>query len=178
MLRRDGGSPFTDRLKFITLELPKYHDPADPEATALDKLCFALHNMTTFRNRPEYLQGKFFELLFEKAEIANEVIKYEKDMLTQWDIDEYVGEQVEKGVKEGHERGLREGMAKGMKEGRAEGREKGRKEGREEGRKEGREEGRTEILKLLIASGMPIDEVAQRSGLTIDEVVKLTGSSH
>ncbi len=70
MLRRDGGRPFTDRLKFITLELPKYHDPADPEATALDKLCFALHNMTTFRNRPEYLQGKFFELLFEKAEIA------------------------------------------------------------------------------------------------------------
>jgi len=178
VLRRDGGSPFTDRLKFITLELPKYHDPADPEATALDKLCFALHNMTTFRNRPEYLQGKFFELLFEKAEIAkfapHEVIKYEKDMLTQWDIDEYVGEQVEKGVKEGHEKGLREGMAKGMKEGRAE----GRAEGREKGRKEGRDEGRAEILKSLIASGMPIDEVAQRSGLTIDEVVKLTGSSH
>ena len=170
MLRRDDGRPFTDRLKFITLELPKYHDPADPEATALDKLCFALHNMTTFRNRPEYLQGKFFELLFEKAEIAkfapHEVIKYEKDMLTQWDIDEYVGEQVEKGVKEGHEKGLREGMAKGMEEGRA------------KGMKEGRDEGRTEILKSLIAYGMPIDEVAQRSGLTIDEVVKLTGSSH
>ena len=174
MLRRDGGSPFTDRLKFITLELPKYHDPADPEATALDKLCFALHNMTTFRNRPEYLQGKFFELLFEKAEIAkfapHEVIKYEKDMLTQWDIDEYVGEQVEKGVKEGLEKGLREGMAKGMEEGMA--------KGMEEGMKEGMQKGRAEILNCLIASGMTIDEVADRLGLTVDEVLKLTGSSH
>ena len=55
---------------------------------------------------------------------------------------------------------------------------KGMKEGMAKGLEEGMKEGRTEILKLLIASGMPIDEVAQRSGLTIDEVVKLTGSSH
>jgi hypothetical protein len=190
LLDVDGGRPFTDRLKFITLELPKYQDPADPRATALDKLCFALHNMRTFRNRTEYLQGKFFELLFEKAEIAkfapHEVIKYEKDMLTQWDIDEYVGEQVEKGVKEGLEKGLREGMAKGMeegmakgmKEGRAKGMKEGMKEGRAKGMKEGMQKGRAEILNCLIASGMTIDEVADRLGLTVDEVLKLTGSSH
>ena len=157
-----GGSPFTDRLKFITLELPKYHDPADPEATALDKLCFALHNMTTFRNRPEYLQGKFFELLFEKAEIA-------------------------KFAPEGHEKGLREGMAKGMKEGMAkgleEGREKGMKEGREkgmkEGRAEGREKGRKEALANslkainLLKSGMKPEQVSDKTSLSLDYVLEI-----
>lgn len=171
LLDVDCWRPFTDRLKFITLELPKYHDPADQRATALDKLCFALHNMRTFRNRPEYLQGKFFELLFEKAEIAkfapHEVIKYEKDMLTQWDIDEYVGEQVEKGVKEGLEKGLREGMAKGMKEGRA--------EGRAEGMEKGRNEALANLLKAmnLLKNGMTLEQVADKTSLSLDYVLKI-----
>jgi DNA-binding CsgD family transcriptional regulator len=40
------------------------------------------------------------------------------------------------------------------------------------------QKGRAEILNCLIASGMTIDEVADRLGLTVDEVLKLTGSSH
>ena len=144
---------FTDRVKFITLELPKYHDPADSNATALDKFCYAMHNMKAFKNRPEYLEGKFFELLFEKAEIAkfapHEVIKYEKDMLTQWDIDEYVGEQVEKGMKEGMEKGMEKGMKKGFNE------------------------GLTMVAKNLLKSGMKPEDVAKATTLSLNDVHKI-----
>ncbi|MCI5719959.1 MAG: hypothetical protein MR294_06100, partial [Bacteroidales bacterium] len=97
----------------------------------------------------------------------HEVIKYEKDMLTQWDIDEYVGEQVEKGVKEGHERGLREGMAKGLEE--------GMKEGRAEGREKGRKEALDNSLKAinLLKSGMKPGQVADKTSLSLDYVLEI-----
>ena len=92
-------------------------------------------------------------------------------MLTQWDIDEYVGEQVEKGVKEGHERGLREGMAKGLEEGR----EKGMKEGRAEGREKGRKEALANSLKAinLLKSGMKPEQVADKTSLSLDYVLEI-----
>ncbi|MCI2135656.1 MAG: hypothetical protein LKK16_04965, partial [Bacteroidales bacterium] len=99
--------------------------------------------------RPEYLEGKFFELLFEKAEIAKfapkEVIKYEKDMLTQWDIDEYVGEQVEKGMKEGMEKGMKKGFNEGL----------------------------TMVAKNLLKSGMKPEDVAKATTLSLNDVHKI-----
>ena len=140
---------FTDRVKFITLELPKYHDPADSNATALDKFCYAMHNMKAFKNRPEYLEGKFFELLFEKAEIAKfapkEVIKYEKDMLTQWDIDEYVGEQVEKGMRKGMEKGMEKGFNEAI----------------------------SMVAKNLLKSGMKPEDVAKATTMSLNDVHKI-----
>ncbi len=58
-----------------------------------------------------------------------------------------------------------------------EGREEGRAEGRAEGIKEGKEQGRKEAL-LDIArnfkqSGIPIDVIAQNTGLSIDEINSL-----
>jgi predicted transposase/invertase (TIGR01784 family) len=161
MLDKDDGHLFTDRVKFITMELPKYRDPASQEATILDKFCYAMHNMKTFQKRPDYLEGKFFELLFEKAEIAKfapaEVVKYEADMMTQWDIDVYVWERIDKGIKQGIEKGVQEGMEKGM----------------QEGMEKGLAEGQAKIIRSLIASGMSVEEVAKRTGMSIEEVRKL-----
>lgn len=56
--------------------------------------------------------------------------------------------------------------------------EKGRQEGRREGRKEGRKEGRQEsmrdtALRMLQAGNYAMDEIANISGLSLDEVEKL-----
>lgn len=67
------------------------------------------------------------------------------------------------------------------------GREKGRKEGKEEGRQEGRQEGiqigeakgkiaeKNIIAKNLLKAGLANDLIAESTGLTIEEVIKLKG---
>lgn len=88
---------------------------------------------------------------------------------------------LEEGRKEGREEGRKEGRKKGLEEGRKEGREEGRKEGREEGRKEGRKEGHKEgrkeglldTAKNLKAMGLPDEDIAYATGLSLDEVKKL-----
>lgn len=51
--------------------------------------------------------------------------------------------------------------------------EKGRAEGREQGRAEGRAEGKLEIVKNLLAMGIPMDKVVQASGLTEEQISAL-----
>lgn len=76
--------------------------------------------------------------------------------------------------REAREKGHAEGRAEGMKQGRAEGRAEGHAEGRAEGRVEGRAEGRAEekkaIAKQFLAMGLTVEQVAQGSGLSIEEV--------
>ena len=74
-------------------------------------------------------------------------------MLTQWDIDEYVGEQVEKGMKEGMEKGIEKGMEKGMKK--------------------GFNEGLTMVAKNLLKSGMKPEDVAKATTLSLNDVHKI-----
>ncbi len=111
----ETGELMTDRISYTFLELPKVKSIAN-DSTNLEKLCYALHNMTAMKSRPPQMQAEIFELLFNSAEIAKftpeEKIKYEYDMTT--------------------ERDIRNQIAYGREEGRAEGRAKGRAEGRAE----------------------------------------------
>ena len=70
-----------------------------------------------------------------------------------------------KGIKEG----IKEGRAEGIKEGRAE----GIKEGRAEGIKEGEKKAQLTIAKKLKESGIPVDVIAQNTGLSIEEISNL-----
>ncbi|MGD1871936.1 MAG: Rpn family recombination-promoting nuclease/putative transposase [Mastigocoleus sp.] len=56
------------------------------------------------------------------------------------------------------------------KEAKAEGREQGRKEGKEEGREEGREELKIELIPMMLARGINVEEVADLLGLTVEQV--------
>ena len=49
----------------------------------------------------------------------------------------------------------------------------GRKKGLEEGRKEGRKEGLLDTAKNLKAMGLPDEDIAYATGLSLDEVKKL-----
>ncbi len=56
-----------------------------------------------------------------------------------------------------------------------EGRAEGMKEGLEKGREEGIEKGRTELLKNLLESGLPIEEISRLTKIDIQEIARLTG---
>ena len=70
---------------------------------------------------------------------------------------------------QGREEGLAEGLEKGREKGLAEGLEKGRSEGLEQGRAEERRE----TARRLRDMGLPPEQVARGSGLTMDELQQL-----
>ncbi|MCQ2192528.1 MAG: Rpn family recombination-promoting nuclease/putative transposase [Paludibacteraceae bacterium] len=66
-----------------------------------------------------------------------------------------------------------DGLAEGREEGRAEGREEGRAEGRAEGREEGRAETNMKNARGMKAKGMSVEDIAEITGLSIEEIEKL-----
>ena len=124
LLDNKTGELMTDRIGYTFLELPKVRTISD-QSTNLEKLCYALHNMTILRSRPSEMAAEIFELLFDSAEIAKftaeEKVKYEYDMTTERDIRNQIAYSREEGRVEGREEGLAEGLEKGRAEGKAEG---------------------------------------------------------
>ena len=94
-------------------------------------------------------------------------------------------EGLAEGRAEGRAEGLAEGRAEGLAEGRAEGLAKGRTEGLAEGHAEGLAKGRTEGLaegieqanrqnaRSMKAKGIPVDLIAEITGLSVQEINSL-----
>ena len=147
------GEEMTGSLQFVFLELTNCRKALTPEATLLDNLCYALHNMEHLTDRPEELKEEIFKRLFKTAEIATftpeERIKYENDMTTERDIQNYISYAREKGLEEGRAEGIMEGMEKGRKE------------------------GRVEAARNMLADEISIDLVAKYTGLSIEQVKEL-----
>ncbi len=116
LVERDSGELMTGRLRYYFLELPNVKSITH-KSSDLEKLCYALHNMTALKSRPKEMQAEIFELLFNSAEIAKftpeERIKYEHDMTTDRDIRNQIAFSREEGMKEG----IKEGMEKGIERG-------------------------------------------------------------
>lgn len=69
--------------------------------------------------------------------------------------------------------GKLEGRAEGIAEGRAKGIAEGRAEGIAEGRAESRTEALTETARKLKAMGLPAEQIAEGTGLSIEEIARL-----
>lgn len=66
--------------------------------------------------------------------------------------------------------GLEEGRTEGRAEGIAEGRAQGRAEGIAQGRAEGRAEGIFQTARNFKKMGLPLEQIAEATGLALDEV--------
>lgn len=75
-----------------------------------------------------------------------------------------------KGLAQGMAEGLAQGMAKGLAQGMAEGLEQGKKEGLEQGKKEGGKQQSLFIARKMKTKGMPEVDIAEMTGLTIEEI--------
>lgn len=107
-IREDiSGEQMTNRLQYIFLELPNSTKAMEPDASIVDKFCYALHNMQFLKEMPAGFNGEIFNLLFDSAEIANftpsEKIKYENDMTTERDIRNQIRFAEKQGLKQGAE---------------------------------------------------------------------------
>ena len=79
----------------------------------------------------------------------------------------------EEAVRVAREEGEREGEGIGMRKGLREGRKEGLEMGERKGEERGRKEGRIEVARAALARGLDVGVVAEISGLSEGDVVRL-----
>jgi predicted transposase/invertase (TIGR01784 family) len=141
---------FYDKLTFIYLEMPNFTKTEDELETTYDKWLYVLKNLSNLQRRPNKLQEKIFERLFETAEIAKfspeEKEQYEDSLKTYRDLKNVIDTAFD------------------------EGENKGKIEGKIEGQMEEKIQG---IRSALKRSKLTMDEIAEDFKTTVDFVMKI-----
>lgn len=143
---RDTHEQFSDKLRFIFLELPSFTKEEEECETDFERWIYVLKNMETLKRLPFKARKAVFEKLErivdisslskEEREKYDESIKVYRDTLATMSYAE----------------------------------QKGRAEGRAEGREEGREEGILDVARKMKSSGLDIDTICRFTGLTHEKV--------
>lgn len=140
-----SGKVFYDKLTFIYLEMPKFNKGEEELETLFDKWMFVLRNLSGLMERPQALQERVFNRLFEAAEIAkfdrNELYAYEESLKNFRDWHSVISTAEKKAEKRGRE--------------------------------EGREEERIKNAQNLKRLGVALEVIAQATGLSEEEIGKL-----
>ena len=160
-LKNDDNKVFYDKLTYIFLEMPKFKKDEKELETTFDKWLFVLKHLPEFQKRPRALQEKVFEKLFKAAEVAKftkeERMKYEESLKQYRDLNNVIATSFE------------EGEAKGRIEGEA--------KGRIEGEAKGRTEGKIEVALNALKEGLPVNLIADLTGLSATEIENLKNKS-
>ena len=120
-----------------------------PDASVLEKIGFALHNMYRLENVPPGFTEEVLLLLFKSAELSTftpeERKEYQKNMTSELDIKNQIAYAHIKGIEEGKEEGRQEGLA----------------------------EGKADIARKMLQMKMEIATVAEATGLNKEEIAAL-----
>ena len=112
---------FYDKLTFIYLEMPNFTKTEEELETTYDKWLYVLKNLSTLPKRPNKLQEKIFERLFEAAEIAKftpeEKSLYEESLKTYRDLKNVIDTSYNDGKTEGKIEEKTEGIINALKQG-------------------------------------------------------------
>lgn len=170
---RDTNEVFSDKLRFIFLQLPCFTKEEDECQTDFERWIYVLKNMETFQRLPFKARKSVFEKLEQIVDIASlskedrmkydESIKVYRDHLAVLDF----------AKQEGLELGMRQGRAEGMAKGIAEGIEQGMAKGIEQGKNEGEMNERLKNARRMKTKGYPIDDIADITGLSTEEINSL-----
>ena len=162
---RDTNEVFSDKLRFIFLQLPCFTKEEDECQTDFERWIYVLKNMETFQRLPFKARKSVFEKLEQIVDIASlskedrmkydESIKVYRDHLAVLDFAKQEG--LELGRTEGIRQGRAEGMAKGI----------------EQGKNEGEMNERLKNARRMKTKGYPIDDIADITGLSAEEINSL-----
>jgi len=112
---------FTDKLRFIYLEMPKFNKTEDELENNYDKWLYLLKNISELDEIPERLQRFLFQKVFNLAEITNYAPetrqRYEASLKEYRDYYNTIATA----EKEAHQQGLQEGLQQGLEQGKQEG---------------------------------------------------------
>ena len=118
-----------------------------------DRWIYVLKNMETIKRLPWAAQNSVFQKLAEIADVSSltkeERLHYDEALRKYRDTLCVLESAEQRGLKKGREEGLAKGLAKG------------------------RAEGRIETARNMKAKGLPVDLIAECSGLSPEEIAKL-----
>ena len=154
LLDKKTHKVFNNKLTFKYVEIAKFSKKVDQLHTLYDKWLFILKNLSRLDSQPERLRNEVFNRLFKEAEIAQfnkaELKEYEDSLKAYRDIKNSLDSAEEKGF----QRGIAEGKIQGIAE----------------GKMQGIAEKAKSIATKLKQTGMPIEEIASITGLSIEEI--------
>ena len=149
LIDKRRNSIFSEKLHYICLEMPKFTKKLTELETRKDKWLFLIKNLHTLDRVPEELKDEIIMRVFSLAEIAEfnpaERIAYEASK---------------------HDVGMEERIA-------AFAEKKGREKGMAEGIEKGIEKGKKEIDGKLLKKGLSIEDIADSTDLSIEEIKAL-----
>jgi len=79
LTRERTKTPYSNKLKFAFVELPKFRKPEEDLITQFDKWLYSLKNLPKLKSRPASVEGEIFDKLFKLTELKRLT---EKDMET------------------------------------------------------------------------------------------------
>ncbi|NEO14325.1 MULTISPECIES: Rpn family recombination-promoting nuclease/putative transposase [unclassified Moorena] len=144
-----------NELKLVFVELPKFTKQLEDLESVIDKWIFFIKEAPNLEIIPDQL--KEIPQLEKALTIANQAGFSESELEKIWKQEMALWDW----------RGA-------LNFAKREGREEGREEIRLEGREQGRLEGKYQIAKQMKAAGLPLNDIAQYTGLTIDEINQLS----
>ena len=134
------------------MEVKKFNKPKELCKSFVEKFLYYFKNLPTFVDKPDTQNDSYFEELVAAAEYSNmtkaEKEAYNRRMKVRWDnyaADKFAREKAEEFARE---------MA-------------------EKEREKATRESQIQIARNLLAMGLSVEQVAQGTGLTIEEVSKL-----
>lgn len=162
--------PFYDKLTFIYLEMPRFTKREDELLTHFDKWMYVLKNLPKLQARPQKLQDRIFEKLFNEAEVAKlnptDMNTYQQSLKVYRD-----NYNVEKALEK--QRLELSELIEEKKELMEQAKLEGKAEGKLEGKLEGKVESRLEIAKIMKAQGEPLEKIIYFTGLSAEEIAAL-----
>ena len=139
---KESHDLLVETIVIIFAERANFSKAAEDCVTEVDKMLYLLKNIGRMMDQPGWLQHEVYTRIFDACEIAG----FDEDKLIKYDKDMY------------DERRLKSEM------------NTAKRIGYEDGHKEGRAEGRAEVALRMLDSGMDISQIAQLTGLSIEEV--------
>ena len=152
-VRDEDGFVFYDKLGFRFLQMPFFNKKEDELVTHYDKWCYFLKHLETFYDIPQILNEPLFDKAFKIAALAamnpKEREEYQQSKLVYSELKAVVDTSIE------------------------DGREKGREEGIEIGIPQGELIKARKIAKGMKLKGYSLDEIAELTNLSKEEIEKL-----
>lgn len=120
-LKNQKGDVFYDKLTFVYLEMPHFNKSEDELETTYDKWLFVLKHLPNLTERPQKLQERIFQRLFEAAEIAKfsheEKEQYEESLKSYRDLKNVIDTAFDEGEAKGKEERATEIVSNMLKKG-------------------------------------------------------------
>ena len=145
LMNKQRGIPFSDKERFIFLQLPVFKKEADECRDDFERWIYVLKNMEILDRMPWAAKDSVFHRLAEIGEVSNmtkdERLKYDAALRHYRDTLNVMRSAEDKG--------------------------------RQQGLTEGRQQANIQTAKNLLAMGLSMDQIAKATGLNYEEIMKL-----